>query len=135
MGHERVLNEDKVAHPDEGMVGIMREIERSRPSRAQGVSFGSPGTISEWLLGCGLSGLGFEVGDKSAKGTFRCDGAERLSEQVTSLPSTRCPPGKVIKGLDWPGWSSRRGRRHIRIHTFAIPAKVAGGRSVEGEER
>ena len=61
MGHERVLNEDKVAHPDEGMVGIMREIERSRPSRAQGVSFGSPGTISEWLLGCGLSGLGFEV--------------------------------------------------------------------------
>ena len=29
MGHERVLNEDKVAHPDEGMVGIMREIERS----------------------------------------------------------------------------------------------------------
>ena len=24
MGHERVLNEDKVAHPDEGMVGIMR---------------------------------------------------------------------------------------------------------------
>ena len=65
MGHERVLNEDKVAHPDEGMVGIMREIERARPSRAQGVSFGSPGTISEWLLGCGLSGLGrrhgFEV--------------------------------------------------------------------------
>ena len=60
MGHERVLNEDKVAHPDEGMVGIMREIERSRPSRAQGVSFGSPGTISEFL-GCGLSGLGFEV--------------------------------------------------------------------------
>ena len=61
MGHERVLNEDKVAHPDEGMVGIMREIERSRPSRAQGMSFDSPGRISEWLLGCGLSGLGFEV--------------------------------------------------------------------------
>ena len=61
MGHERVLNEDKVAHPDEGMVGIMREIERARPSRAQGVSFGSPATISEWLLGCGVSGLGFEV--------------------------------------------------------------------------
>ena len=59
--HERVLNEDKVAHPDEGMVGVMREIERAEPSRAQRLSFGSPRTISEWLLGCGLSGLGFEV--------------------------------------------------------------------------
>ena len=85
------------------------------------------------VIGVWVKWFGFR-GEKSAhaKGTFRCDGAERLSEQVTSLPSTRCPPGKVIKGLDWPGWSSRRGRRHI--HTFAIPdpAKVAGGRSVEG---
>ena len=61
MGHERVLNEDKVAHPDEGMVGIMREMKSAGPSRANGMSFGPPGTISEWLLGCGLSGLGFEV--------------------------------------------------------------------------
>ena len=38
MGHERVLNEDKVAHPDEGMVGIMREIERAPPSRAPRLS-------------------------------------------------------------------------------------------------
>ena len=74
-------------------------------------------------------------GEKSAKGTFRCDGTERLTELITSLPSTRCPPGKVIKGLDWPGWSSRRGRRHIHTCATRIPAMVAGGRSVEGSER
>ena len=67
------------------------------------------------VIGVWVKWFGFR-GDKSAKGTFRCDGAERLSEQATSLPSTRCPPGKVIKGLDWP-------------------AMVAGGRSVEGSER
>ena len=49
MGHERVLNEDKVAHPDEGMVlvGIMREMKSAGPSRAQGMSFDSPGRISD----------------------------------------------------------------------------------------
>ena len=83
------------------------------------------------VIGVWVKWFGFR-GEKSAKGTFRCDGTERLTELITSLPSTRCPPGKVIKGLDWPGWSSRRGRR--RIHTFAIPAMVAGGRSVEGSE-
>ena len=61
MGHEMVLNENKVAHSDEGMVGIMREMKRATPSRANGMSIGPHGTISEWLLGCGLSGLGFEV--------------------------------------------------------------------------
>ena len=84
------------------------------------------------VIGVWVKWFGFR-GEKSAKGTFRCDGTERLTELITSLPSTRCPPGKVIKGLDWPGWSSRRGRRHI--HTFANPAMVAGGRSVEGSER
>ena len=42
MGHERMLNEDKVAHPDERMVGIMREMRSVGPSRAQGVSFDAP---------------------------------------------------------------------------------------------
>ena len=124
MGYERVLNEDKAAHSDEGMAGIMREMKSTGPSRAEAIVLRVTLSDLRMAIGVWVKWFGFR-GDKSAKGTFRCDGAERLSEQMTALPSTRCPPGKVIKGLDWPGWSSRRGRRHI--HTFAIPAMVAEG--------